>query len=271
MAATETPPRARATMKTRKIRQAGVFLSICCAALVVALIHLRDMTGPYWLYPLMAVTFFSLRPGEALALNGLAVVAVWPRLRFDPDMLGALLLLNVFGLVFSIRNERQKRQMAELARHDVMTGAGNRRALMEELRKITGLHRRRRMTASLILFDIDRFNEVHDALGHNTGDRALIRLTGLIRARIRATDSFFRYGGEEFVIVTNDTGLEAATELADALRRLVAESELPRRIRLTISAGIAELRDDETPAQWLRRADLALYRAKEDGRNRVAY
>ena len=123
--------------------------------------------------------------------------------------------------------------------------------------------------ASMLVIDLDHFKSINDSHGHAVGDDILVRLTDLMRKRIRSTDHLFRVGGEEFVIVTEGDTLEMAGRLGELLRELVADSELADGCSVTISVGVAELGDGEMANDWFRRADDALYRAKSEGRNRT--
>jgi diguanylate cyclase (GGDEF)-like protein len=118
-----------------------------------------------------------------------------------------------------------------------------------------------------LLIDLDHFKQVNDAFGHAVGDQILVNLTEVVNLRIRVTDSLYRIGGEEFVVVVEGQGLEKAQHLAEQLRTLVEANELGPQHSVTISLGVAELGKDETADNWLRRADDALYCAKRAGRN----
>ena len=129
------------------------------------------------------------------------------------------------------------------------------------------MRRRQPTTASLIMLDLDHFKAVNDAHGHATGDQILKSLASIVELRIRMTDSLFRIGGEEFVIVLEGQDRAAARHLAEQLRTLVEANELVPDHGVTISLGVAELEDDESVLKWLERADEAMYDAKRRGRN----
>jgi diguanylate cyclase (GGDEF)-like protein len=118
-----------------------------------------------------------------------------------------------------------------------------------------------------------RFKAVNDTHGHPAGDRVLVRLAGLLRARLRAADVIGRYGGEEFAVVLEDITGEDAVRLVERLRgEFAAIEHLSREgvpFKVTFSAGLAVLEDGETVSTWVNAADRALYDAKEGGRNRV--
>ena len=128
---------------------------------------------------------------------------------------------------------------------------------------------------AVLIVDIDFFKAINDGHGHDAGDDVLREFAIRIRKSIRNIDLACRYGGEEFVIVMPETDMAVATMVAERLRRRIATEPFPiqqgaRTLDVTISIGIASLNSSEdTPAQMLKRADQALYRAKRDGRNRV--
>jgi len=123
------------------------------------------------------------------------------------------------------------------------------------------------MAASMLLIDLDHFKKVNDVHGHRVGDQILKRVTDIVNLRIRVTDSLYRIGGEEFVVVLEGQDTARAEHLAEQLRTLVHENELVPDRSLTISLGVAELIADETANDWMHRADQALYDAKRAGRN----
>ena len=159
-----------------------------------------------------------------------------------------------------------------LVRHDQLTGALNRRGLEEAFEKEAARAQRRQSTLCVALLDIDNFKKLNDTLGHDAGDAALIHLTAVIRETMRPQDTVARFGGEEFIILLPDTQLEDAQTALVRLQR-----ELTRRIFLhdnnrqliTFSAGLSDLRAGDTQASVSKRADEAMFAAKQAGKNRV--
>jgi two-component system cell cycle response regulator len=129
---------------------------------------------------------------------------------------------------------------------------------------------------SLLLLDIDFFKSVNDTYGHAAGDEVLKEFSRRLRKAVRGIDLACRYGGEEFVVVMPDTNIALAAMVAERLRqRIAAEpfriNQNTRSVQTTISVGIAAMRSiEDRPPDIMRRADQALYRAKREGRNRVA-
>jgi diguanylate cyclase len=260
---------------TGKHRKASVFLMLLSYTAIIPIIYFAGSREATWIFPIMVAAFFMLKPAEGFSLNILALLICGPRFYYfwgSSDLLFYLvpmIVMNVFCFIFAKIIWIQKIQLTELAVKDPLTGVGNRRALNEHIDRLLGLHKRRASTDSLISFDIDHFKSVNDTYGHPAGDRVLIAITNIICGRIRSTDSLYRQGGEEFIIVAIDTTRDTAAKLADELRQLIEITHFNIGRKVTISFGVAELRGDESHQDWVRRADKALYDAKLSGRNTV--
>jgi two-component system cell cycle response regulator len=166
-------------------------------------------------------------------------------------------------------------QTIEMAVTDGLTGLHNRRYMMSHLSTLVEQSRERTKSLSLLILDIDFFKAINDTHGHDVGDEVLREFADRIRANVRGIDLCCRYGGEEFVIVMPDTDTALAYVVAERLRQRVAGEPFSiaggrSRIDVTISIGLGSLDSPEDGADTiLKRADLALYRAKKSGRNRV--
>jgi diguanylate cyclase (GGDEF)-like protein len=165
------------------------------------------------------------------------------------------------------------KRIEELAELDELTGSFNRRCIMRMLDEELARAARSGSPCSIALIDLDWFKRVNDAYGHPTGDEVLRTFAITMFANIRSIDRFGRYGGEEFLLVLPDMTVDGAVRALDRLREIIADldwSAFSPGMRVTISAGVATLRPDETPDTFLARADSALYSAKAKGRNRIA-
>lgn len=172
-----------------------------------------------------------------------------------------------------------KRRLDELRSQaviDELTGAYNRRFLLEQLKLRLGEARRHQTPVSLILFDLDHFKKVNDSFGHPFGDTVLKGTADLVRRHIRKEDILARYGGEEFAVMLPHTDRPGAAVLAERLRESAAgcyHSNGEQKERVTISLGVASFPPDEANSgeELIKWADLRLYKAKESGRNRSVF
>ncbi len=169
--------------------------------------------------------------------------------------------------------EAANERLTYLATIDPLTEVNNRRSFFEQFEKFFALARREQRPISLLMIDLDLFKQINDSYGHALGDQVLRHFTNGLSSQLRQSDLFGRLGGEEFAVVLNDTGLDDAHRLADQLRENVAETPLlsgKLTIDYTISIGVSERESGDIGIDDLyRRADEALYIAKEEGRNRV--
>lgn len=163
-------------------------------------------------------------------------------------------------------------QTSELIRHDPLTGVLNRKGLDEALARETALAQRRGSALCIGLLDVDNFKLINDQHGHQTGDEALQHLAEVVRENVRPQDSVARYGGEEFVILLPDTQLDSAVSTLVRLQRALTKRFFlarQQKLLITFSAGVVQMRPEETPESAIDRADKAMYIAKRSGKNRV--
>jgi diguanylate cyclase (GGDEF)-like protein len=172
---------------------------------------------------------------------------------------------------------RVHRALETTARTDPLTGAANRIRLAEDLQAVRSQIDRERAVFGLVAVDLDRFKLINDRFGHLAGDDVLRNVVAAIRRSLRPGDGVYRFGGEEFLVILRATSFESVTAAAERLRQSVADVgiEHPDNVPfgvVTISLGAVMLTPtdlDRTDDEWFARADAALYRAKEDGRNRL--
>jgi diguanylate cyclase (GGDEF)-like protein len=163
--------------------------------------------------------------------------------------------------------------LIQLARHDPLTGTANRRYFFERAEQEFMRSRRYHAPLSITLIDVDHFKQINDQYGHATGDEVLKLLSQKISALLRENDLLARIGGEEFAILMPSTGLAGAALMAERLRLAIAEEASPvagLMLHLRFSAGVTQLKaQDQSIEDCLRRADEAMYKAKQAGRDRV--
>ncbi len=172
-------------------------------------------------------------------------------------------LANQIGI--AVNNARLYEEAKTSALHDHLTGLPNRRFMQIQMEKTVDTSKRYGEYLSVIMLDIDHFKRYNDTLGHVQGDRLLIDLAGILSKEIRSSDFVFRYGGEEFLIILPRTDSKLAYEVAERLRKTV-ETET----EVTVSLGVSTYHEGSDSEKLIQIADTALYRAKGEGRNRVA-
>ncbi|NUP11554.1 MAG: diguanylate cyclase [Polyangiaceae bacterium] len=193
---------------------------------------------------------------------------------FSGPILVAKVLRGIQQRVVQRELERKLADAEKRARIDLLTQLGNRQLFYERLRDESAFARRHRTPFCLAMLDIDHFKDVNDTLGHEAGDMALKHFAKLVSATIRQGDAAFRYGGEEFVVLLRSSDVSAGLAAMERLR--AALQLLPVKFRdgssrsITFSSGlaVADESNDFMTDGLLSRADEALYRAKEGGRNR---
>ena len=215
-----------------------------------------------------ALVFVGILPEIS---GGLSVEEVSWLVRMHAFM-GAVIALS-YASSYGKDQLSQQRAVAEtmhrLAHTDQLTGTANRRQLYSELQKETEEAKRYGRPLSVILFDLDHFKGINDSFGHNRGDAVLREVVRAIEPLLRKTDHFGRWGGEEFILVAPETDLRQSSQLAERLRKGIADHKSDSAPDVTASFGLAQYEANESPESLIKRADEALYRAKTLGRNRV--
>lgn len=229
----------------------------------------------------------------AAALLALTALLMWATHPGDVDLLQQLIniamviliipMLSVVGRAVRRVHLAQLEKKAQLdavlmdlkalSRRDVLTGATNRRHMMELLDDEIKRQGRTGRAFSVAMLDIDFFKRINDAFGHAVGDRVLQELTAMARAQLRDIDTIGRWGGEEFLILMPETSAADAGTAVDGLRERVCARDwgaIAPGLQVSFSCGIAEHADHEPEERTIERADAALYRTKQYGRNRIA-
>ena len=169
-------------------------------------------------------------------------------------------------IIHDITEQKRLEQELEYAAHrDALTGLLNRRQFYHLTEHIMPTA----MDFSLLLVDADHFKRINDLFGHQKGDEVLIQLSRTLEQQARKGDYVFRWGGEEFLLLLPQTSLEAALQVAENIRVTLANLTLPTLPAFTVSIGVARHQPDENLDTLFKRVDDALYRAKNDGRNKV--
>lgn len=161
------------------------------------------------------------------------------------------------------------RKLKQLASTDSLTGVWNRYHLEAAIDTELSAAQRYQRPCAVVLFDIDHFKQFNDTHGHEAGDRVLKEVTAAVESNLRDTDRLGRWGGEEFLVLVTNSHLDSATRLAERLRQAVLALDLAELGSVTASFGVAGYRQGDSRRSLVKRADRAMYRAKDAGRNRV--
>jgi len=248
-------------------------LAFNAGCLLVA--HLVGLSSALWMYPVLMANFMLIDRRIAVVISavGLLVLAVSPGIFVEgaPRLafLVTAVVVCVFAFIFAYQTDSQHAQLEDLASHDPLTGIYNRRALDRELMIAIDARRRQRTPYGLAIADLDRFKRINDSYGHEAGDRVLIDFVEQVGRSTRKGDRFFRFGGEEFVLLLPGAEAAALQMFCDSLRERIAAGLQSNGEPITVSIGAAVLETGEDAGSWLARADQAVYQAKSEGRNRV--
>jgi diguanylate cyclase (GGDEF)-like protein len=175
-------------------------------------------------------------------------------------------------LIYPLRNATLFQQAVKMAYTDPLTKANNRAAFNDCLQREIKRADRAAQHLSLIFVDVDHFKTINDNYGHECGDLALASVAGWLMDSVRGSDAVFRFGGEEFVILLGDTDLQGAAVIAERIRADIESHALAYGmdvLNITASLGVSTLIGDDNIESIVKRADTAMYRAKQQGRNRV--
>lgn len=161
-------------------------------------------------------------------------------------------------------------ELNKLIHYDALTGLYNRRAIEDYLKQELERVRRYQRQMSVLILDLDFFKKVNDSYGHDFGDKVLIAVADVLRANIRGIDYAGRFGGEEFLVIMPETDIQESITVAERLREAVQAVHFKNNLSITISGGLAAApKDGMTGDALLKKADIALYMAKEKGRNQI--
>jgi diguanylate cyclase (GGDEF)-like protein len=236
----------------------------------------QGVYGALWAYPAAMAFYFVLSwrmaniCGAVLLFGGTAMVYRY---------VGAGMAVRFFGsfaLTVTVANcalhvmRNLRRELLSQAIIDPLTGTFNRRHMENRLSEIANPGKPGAAIATILLIDIDHFKRINDQLGHACGDAVLRSVSSLIKENTRKTDQLFRMGGEEFLLLLPDTSAADSMTVAENIRKAIEKAVWPVDCPpVTISVGVSQHGISEKTDDWIKRADIALYRAKKNGRNNV--
>ncbi len=188
---------------------------------------------------------------------------------FSPLVQRQLLLLESEWL-YALRNALLVNRLQQMALKDPLTGLGNRRFFDDSYSKAIQLAKRHQQPFALLLLDLDNFKQVNDLSGHSTGDQVLLAVADCMRETLRATDSLFRFGGDEFALLLQDQDTDHAELIACRLQQKINQHPLLNLHQVGCSIGLAWLSAEQQGRDLFHQADEALYLAKTSGKGKVA-
>lgn len=263
-------------LKSKKVELSGrVIVVINCLGVSISAV-LLGFTGVFWVYIVILSNYFltqSQRFATVFSLLAIAAVLFFVKtfattIEMWSFLMTSLLLAMLSGIV-AYQYDKQKCRLELLATIDPLTGAYNRRAMESELKLALEEFTRKGTPMSVIMMDLDNFKFINDHYGHEKGDHVLASFAKLVKQNTRTNDRLFRYGGEEFLMLINNGKVHEAEAIAEKIRITVQMSPKSEMEHITVSIGVASIRQSESVDQWVARADAAMYRAKQLGKNRV--
>lgn len=242
---------------------------------LVSTFHYMGVTGALWTYP-VALSFYMLLPGRYAWLANAVLFAVvnyeaWSLLESSVALRFTLtlLIITVSAAVFIRHVVLQQTKLEQLAITDPLTGLYNRSHLNSVVDKAIHQARRTGLPMSVLMIDIDHFKKINDVYGHQVGDTVLKALGEYFKNRLRLTDTPFRIGGDEFVVLVFNVAEGAAHQLGQEMCGDIASLQALVDHPVTVSIGVAALGPEDDMDKWMKNADRHLYLAKTNGRNQV--
>ena len=243
--------------------------------ILIKSISYLGISGLLWSFPAVVTYYLVLPEKKAWAANGIHLLsiipAIWINIPFEVAIRATVvyLYISISIIIFVRIIEAQRNILVRLAILDNLTGLYNRNTLDYSLAQSIEEHKRLKVPMSLLAIDLDYFKKINDELGHDAGDDVLREVGAMLADKIRKVDKAYRVGGEEFMILLMGTDTNGAYILAEKIRNDISgHSFFPDRI-VSVSIGVANLKENENADDWKKRADENLYSAKATGRNRT--
>jgi diguanylate cyclase (GGDEF)-like protein len=192
---------------------------------------------------------------------------------FYINLFFSLFITIVITVIIIYVVKKYNKKLEHLADNDLLTNINNRRIFNLKLESSILVHQRHNQLMSLLFLDIDNFKDINDKFGHAIGDKVLIRIAKILKNNIRQTDLLARWGGEEFVISYVNTSLEDALLVTEKLKDLIENDYILKELNksvITASFGLTGLKKEDKLDDLINRADMAMYKAKDNGKNRIS-
>ncbi|NOH97592.1 GGDEF domain-containing protein [Vibrio sp. 99-70-13A1] len=245
---------------------------------IILSVDIFGTLATYWVFPVITAVVFIIPQRYAIVVNsiiifGTTIVASQHQISSITLRFFLALLCCAFISHFAIAAIRKlQHELRNLSTKDSLTGAFNRYQLETFLQNAADRkmpNQQSRVQNSIAILDIDYFKQVNDLYGHDVGDQIIKEVVNTIMANTRKNDTLFRLGGDEFLLLLIDTSKNEASDIVQHFSSLISEGRNSAPFKINLSIGIAELVANEEIDTWMKRADIALYVAKNNGRNQV--
>ena len=269
-----------------------VYIELIAHSIAATLYLGPDSGFQYYMYTLVFLPFFVWTYSTSVRLLRIAFIIViaflldwWghnysPLIILDTEIINmlhymnlvlVLVVVSIISYIHTINSKKYQNLLFKQSNKDPLTNLYNRRYIGEISKDDFSSLKDEGINFALLLIDVDNFKKINDIYGHTCGDNALITLSKILKDNVRQSTIISRWGGEEFLIIMENSNENALIHLAERLRSVVENTIMvdPNKIKLTITLGGAISKDNETFQEVLSRADKALYRGKENGKNKV--
>jgi diguanylate cyclase (GGDEF)-like protein len=261
--------------RTDNVKAASLILISLALIGNVVSFYLKGISQITWIYPAMLSAYYVMSPKKGMLVNFIMLTFYIPKLISILEVINVatilvtILITNIIAYVFASGLRKQETELKKLATVDYLTTTGNRRALDERLLKLHKKLKNHDRTASLILLDLDHFKKINDSKGHIFGDDILVKISKLLLDFFNRKKQVYRFGGEEFLVICINKNINETYEMAEEFREMVKNKIGVDNRKVTVSLGVTEYIKEESSEDWIHRVDLALYQAKNQGRDRV--
>lgn len=257
----------------RKIIGNGIPLSLLVISISLSIYEL-GMLVSYWVYPIVVTLVFIIPRRQALITNACLIVGCsiasfhhvdW---QFAARFLSSLIACASIAHVAIEAIHRLQVELRYLSTRDALTGALNRHQLDAFMNRSIS-QKKRGYSACVALIDIDHFKQVNDLYGHDVGDEVIKQIVEIINKHTRDLDLLFRLGGDEFLLLFDNTNINEAYKVLNKLSEQICTHHYPYHAKVTMSAGLSPAFTKDDAVSWIKRADIALYQSKENGRDQI--
>ncbi|ENM5731629.1 GGDEF domain-containing protein [Vibrio mimicus] len=243
--------------------------------IVVLAIHIFGTLASYWLFPVIIAIAFLLPPKDNLFTIFIIIPAsIWALIPYQTSEVTlrfSLAIITSAAIMYVVVDALRKlhAELFYLSTRDALTGTLNRHQLDSFLRKSIRHCQLANEFSVIAVIDIDNFKTINDMYGHDTGDKVITQVVEIINTNSRELDLLFRLGGDEFLLLFENTSLAEATMVMSHIGCRIQKTHYPKHAEVTVSVGLSEVLRTDDPELWFKRADLSLYHSKKMGKNRV--